>query len=129
MKGSDFIFDCVHLLYYKSHKINPNRIGSYILLDSTDWIKNETAINPVNKKDNKCLKYAVTAALDNEEIRKHSERITKIKPFINKYKWEGIIFPSGKDGWKKFEKNNLTSALNVLCAKKEKNISCLCLET
>ena len=37
MKGSEFVFDYVHLLYYKSHKINPNRGGSYI--DSPDWIK------------------------------------------------------------------------------------------
>ena len=37
MKGSDFIFDCVHLFYYKYHKINPNRGGSYI--DSPDLIK------------------------------------------------------------------------------------------
>ena len=37
MKGSEFVFDYVHLLYYKSHKINPNRSGSYI--DSPDWIK------------------------------------------------------------------------------------------
>ena len=34
MKGSDFIFDCVHLLYYKCHEINLNRSGSYI--DSCD---------------------------------------------------------------------------------------------
>ena len=37
MGGSDFILDCVHLLYYKCHKINSNRGGSYI--DSPDWIK------------------------------------------------------------------------------------------
>ena len=36
MEGSDFVFDYVHLLYYKCHKINPNRGGSYI--DSSDWI-------------------------------------------------------------------------------------------
>ena len=24
MRGSDFIFNCVHLLYYKCHKVNPN---------------------------------------------------------------------------------------------------------
>ena len=24
MRLCDFIFDCVHLLYYKCHKINPN---------------------------------------------------------------------------------------------------------
>ena len=25
MRGSNFIFDCVHLLFYKCHIINPNR--------------------------------------------------------------------------------------------------------
>ena len=29
-KYSEFVFDCVHLTYYKWHKINPNRAGSYI---------------------------------------------------------------------------------------------------
>ena len=29
MRGSGFIFDCVHVLYYKCHKINPNHSGSY----------------------------------------------------------------------------------------------------
>ena len=28
MKGSEFVFDYVHLLYYKCHKINPSRGGS-----------------------------------------------------------------------------------------------------
>ena len=37
MKGGDSVFDYVHLLYYKSHKKNLNRGGSYI--DSPDWIK------------------------------------------------------------------------------------------
>ena len=30
MKGRNFIFDCVHLLHYKCHKINLNCGGSYI---------------------------------------------------------------------------------------------------
>ena len=34
------------------------------------------------EKDNKCFQYATTVALNHEEIRKHPERITKIKPFI-----------------------------------------------
>ena len=46
--------------------------------------------------------------------------MTKIKPFINKYNSEGITFSSEKDDWKKFEKNNVTNALNVLYDKKEK---------
>ena len=45
----------------------------------------------------------MTVALNNEEIGKYSERITKIKPFINKYKWEGINCPSEKDDWKKIK--------------------------
>ena len=49
MKGSEFIFDYVLLLYYKCHKINLNCGGSYI--DSPDCIKNkEAAINPISKK-------------------------------------------------------------------------------
>ena len=56
--------------------------------------------------------------LNYEKIKKDLQRITKIKPFVNKYNWERINFPSEKDDWKKFEKNNATTALNV--AKKEK---------
>ena len=37
MKGSDFVFDSVNLLYYKCHEINFKCGGSYI--DSPDWIK------------------------------------------------------------------------------------------
>ena len=48
VKGSDFIFHYVHLLYYKCHEINPNRGGSYIC--SPDWIKNKkAAINTIHK--------------------------------------------------------------------------------
>ena len=119
VRGKGFVFDCVHLLYYKCHKINPNHGGSYI--DPPYWIKNKKAtINPINERDNKCFQYAITVALNHEEIEKHSERITNIKPFTNKYTWEEINFPSEKDYWKNFEKNNLTNAFNVLHAKKEK---------
>ena len=39
---------------------------------------------------------------------------------MNKYNWEIINFLSEKDDQKKFEKNNVTIALNVLYSKKEK---------
>ena len=86
MKGSEYVFNYVCLLYYKSHKINPNCGGSYT--DSPDWIKNKkSTINPVNKKD-KCFQYPVTVALNHGEInnkKKKTQRKVKIKPFINKY--------------------------------------------
>ena len=54
MKGSHFVFGYVNLLYHKCHKRNSNCGGSYV--DSSDWIMNkETAIDPINKKDNKCF--------------------------------------------------------------------------
>ena len=37
MGSSDFIFDCVHLLYYKCHKINLKR--RWWCIDSPDRIK------------------------------------------------------------------------------------------
>ena len=60
--------------------------------------------------------------LNHEEIKKDAQRIAKIKSFINEYNWEGINFPPEKDDWEKFEINNVTIALNVLYAKKEKHI-------
>ena len=65
----------------KCHKINPNHIQ--ILL--TGKKKKKATINPINKKDNKCFQYATTVMLNHFKIGKNSERITKMKPFINKY--------------------------------------------
>ena len=39
----------------------------------------------------------VTVALNHDSNGGHPERKTKIKPFINKYNWEGINYPSEKD--------------------------------
>ena len=47
MKGSEFVFDYVHLLYYECHKINTNCGGSDI--NSPIWIKRITIIS-INKK-------------------------------------------------------------------------------
>ena len=82
--------------------------------------KKKAIINPINKKDNKCFQYAITVALNYEEIKKDPQRITKIKPFINKYNWKGINVPSEKDYLKTFEKNNVIIVLNVLYTKKQK---------
>ena len=49
-----------------------------------DCIKNKTAtINPINKKYNKCFQCAATVVLNHEEMTNDTQRITKIKPFIN----------------------------------------------
>ena len=83
IKGSDFVFDCVYLLYYKYHKINPKCYG--LSLESSGCIKNKkAAINPFNKNDNKCFQNAITVAFIHEKIGKLTEKISIIKPFIDK---------------------------------------------
>ena len=57
---------------------------------------------------------ALDDVLNYETIETHPERISKLKPFINKYNWEGIEFPAGPKDWKKFERNNKTIVLNML---------------
>ena len=112
MRGREFVFDSVDLLYYKLHKISLNRGGSYI--DSPKWLKNKKAtINP-KANDDKCLQYALTVTLNHRNIKNNPEMLTKIKPFNNQYSSKEINFPSRKKDWKKFESNNKSIALNIL---------------
>ena len=73
MRGSEFFY-CINALHYYLNKISLNRGGSY--LDSPEWIKKkEVTINPQNKKDDKCFQYALSVALNREQIKDHPERI------------------------------------------------------
>ena len=113
MKGSSFTFERVDLLEYHLHKISLNRGSSYI--DSPEWIKNKgVTINPKNIKDNNCFQYAIIAALNYQNFDHHSERTSKLEPFINNYNWKDTEFPSHSKDWRKFECNNKTIALNIL---------------
>ena len=85
-----------------------NDLNKFILL-----LKDKTStINPKNN-DHKCFQYAVTLALNLDKIKKEPQRVSKTKPFIQKYNWEDIDFPSTSKDWKKFERNN-EIALNIL---------------
>ena len=113
MRGSEFVYDSVDVLYYNLNKVSLSRGGSYI--DSPKWLKSKKAtINSQNKKDDGCFQYAVTVALNHEQIKNNPERIPKIKPSIDEYNWNKIDFPSHGKDWKKFESNNKSIALNIL---------------
>ena len=72
MTRSEFIFDSVDALYYGLNKISLSRGGSYI--DSPEWLKNKkTTTNPRNN-DDKCFEYALTVALNHEQIKDNLER-------------------------------------------------------
>ena len=69
MRGSEFAYDIVDALHYNLNKVSLSRGGSYI--DSPKSLKNKkTTINPKNK-DDKCFQYALTVALNYEQIKKN----------------------------------------------------------
>ena len=112
MRGNEFVYDRANALYYNLNKVILSRGGSYI--NSPRWLKNKKAtINPKNNAD-KCFQYPLTVALNYEKVKNNPERISKIKPFIDKYSWKEIDFPSHSKDWKKFESNNKSIVLNIL---------------
>ena len=108
-------------MYYKCHKVNFNRVGSYI--GSPDWIKKKKATINLKNTDHKCFQYAATVTLNYKEIESHPERVSNIKPFINEYNWKGINYPAKIDDWKTFEKSNSTITFNILYIKGKEIIS------
>ena len=86
-------------------KISLNSNGSNT--DSHDWIK----INKSKNSDNKYFQYAITAALNHENIGKHPGRIVKIRSLINRYEWKERNLPTGSKERKKFETTTKQSLL------------------
>ena len=65
--------------------------------------------------DNNCFQYALTAALNYQNITSHLERVSNHKPFIDQYNWKERNFPPEQEkDWKKFESNNKLIALSIL---------------
>ena len=112
MKGSDFIFNGINYLYYDLNRITISKGGSYI--ESPKWLKDKKCTINQKNTDNKCFQYATSLALNFNNIDKHHQRISKIKPFIDNYNWNDINFPAAKKDWNKCEVNNKNVALNIL---------------
>ena len=48
-------------------------------------MKKKKATIKIKNEDDRCFQYAVTVALNYKEIELHPEKVSIIKPFINKY--------------------------------------------
>ena len=78
-------------------------------LNSFGWLQGKKeAINNNNNNDNnnnnnnnnnKNFQNALDDSLNYQTIEKDPQRISKLKPYINKYNWEGINFPAGSKEW------------------------------
>ena len=112
-KNRGLILEGVESMTYDINKTTINRGGSSV--ESPAWLRNKKcAINPLNKNDNKCFQYSITAVLNYQKINNHPAKISKITPFINQYNWNEIEFPSNQKDWNKYESNNKSIALNIL---------------
>ena len=95
-------------------------VKNLLELNSLGWLqgKKEAINNNNNNNSNNNnineFENALDDALNFQTIENHLERISKLKPYINKYNWKGINFPATPKDWKKFELNNKTIALNLL---------------
>ena len=113
IRGSEFVFDYGESLNYFFHKVDLKRLGSCI--ETPEWIQNKGAtINRQNDDDDNHFQYAITIALNYDEMGNHHQRVNKVEPFVDKYDWSELNFPSHAGYWKKFESNNKSIALNVL---------------
>ena len=111
MKGSDFVFNGINYFYYDFNRVSISKGGSYI--DSPKWLKDKKSTVNQKNNDNKCFQYATTLALNFNKIDKNSQRISRIKPFIENYNWNDINLPATKKDGNRFEVNNKNVALNV----------------
>ena len=88
MRGSEFVYDSVDVLYYNLNKVSLSRGGSYI--DSPKWLKSKKSTINLKIKMTSVFSMLLTVALNYGQIKDHPERISKIKPFTDQYNWKDM---------------------------------------
>ena len=86
-------------------------VKSKLELYSSEWLRSKK--ESITNEDS-CFQNSLNDSLDYQRIKKKPQKISKLRPYINQYNWKGIKFPSDKENWKKFERNNKEIALNIL---------------
>ena len=100
--------------YKSNYNKRKNQVILLIINDESNKcyyfaVKNLSELNSLAKKETVIngdtdFEDVLDDVLDYQTIEAHPERISKLKPYINKYNWEGIDYPAGSKEWKKFEK-------------------------
>ena len=60
-------------------------VESILELHSSEWLRSRK--ESITNEDN-CFQNALNDLLDYQTIKTHPERISKLKPYINKYNWK-----------------------------------------
>ena len=116
----------IKLAYKSNYKKCKNQVILLMINDEVNIcfvVKNLTEINSLGwlrgKKEgiinnDSSFQNALDDALNYQTIKTNPKRTSKLKPYINKYDWEGIDFPAGLKDWIKFAQKKKTIALNIL---------------
>ena len=108
-------------LYINFHRLALTGGGSYTELPKL--LKSKKAVKNPQNKDERCFKWVVIAALHQEEIKHHPERISLWEPYENQYNWKGLEFPVSIKNIDEFERNNPGIAVKVFSSnQKNQNI-------
>ena len=88
--------------------------------------KQKTAKNPINKQDNKRFQFALTAALNHEQIKKDPQRIHS----SNREKQVILLMIQNREGWHYFIAKELPALLRGITSKHDGSFYCLkCFQT
>ena len=109
----DFTIDKILHIEVDFNKLKLTRGSSYLPLPK-NFSGKFSVINPKNEDDEECFRWAVTAALNYNEIKKDPQRITNLKKHVDKYNWDGLSFPMALNKIDLFERRNPDIAVHVL---------------
>src|SRR3977135_3050061 len=105
-KASNWILESVEYICLNCHEVD-NNAGGAGAVDLPPKIKNSRCvINLEAAPRNQCFKYAVLAAIHNNEIDNHRERITNYDRFACKYDFSSLTYPVNASQIQLFEKAN-----------------------
>ena len=109
-QGSNWRFHSVLSLDLHTVKYEPLGGSSYIPLSA--FLATKKAVINLTNQDDKCLKWAITQALN--PVEQNSERIDKkFREKSNTLNWEGLKFPVNLSDINTFEIHNSSISVNV----------------
>ncbi|XP_043479037.1 uncharacterized protein LOC122509227 [Leptopilina heterotoma] len=118
-KDSNWRLHSIERLEVNINKYNPMRAGSYIDLPLA--IKRKQACINVQNVDNQCFKWSILSAL--HQVEKHSDRVSKYRPYEHTLDFTGIEFPVALKDISKFEAHNNISVNVYGLVKKDEKFS------
>ena len=106
------------IINYILNKKTTKNDNTYV--ETSECIKFKKAVLNPKGNDDKSFQYSITISLYHKEIGNNFNRVTKVKPYVNNFNWNNIIFRPIKQDYETFEINNENISLNIYQFNNEK---------